>query len=151
VCQEKKLSMGTEADRRVAASVEVEERERIGQVVGALGGKPRLKGKILNGAFVAAVLCAFSMPLLTKGFSQIVFIDVGILLLSLKFAYHLHTEAKVNHAQFWILTTIEDRLLNVIGELRAMRRECPGFSESKQGNSPAETSARREGNPQGED
>ena len=43
--------------------------------------------------------------------------------MSLKLAYHLHTEARVNHAQFWILATLEDRLLDVITELRSLRRE----------------------------
>jgi hypothetical protein len=91
--------------------------------IGRIGGKPRLKGKILTAVFVTAVLAAFTMSLLTQGITQIMSIDIGLLLLSLKLAYHLHTEAKVNHAQFWILTTIEDRLLNVISELRAVKQQ----------------------------
>jgi len=109
------------------SSVEAREKEKIQQAIGSIGGRPRLKTKVLNVAFVTAVCGAFTASLLTSGISRIASIDIGLLLLSLKFAYHLHTEAKVNHAQFWILTTLEDRLLDVIKELRGLRRE---FRES---------------------
>jgi len=66
----------------------------------------------------------------------------GVLLLSLKFAYHLHTEAKVNHAQFWILATMEDRLLNVISELRALRTELRDSLPTGHEHSSANTSAK---------
>lgn len=105
------------------SSAEALERNKIGKTIGSFGGSPRLRGKVLNVAFVLAVCGAFAASLFTTGISQIASIDIALLLLSLKFAYHLHTEAKVNHAQFWILTTLEDRLLNIISELRGVRRE----------------------------
>jgi hypothetical protein len=105
------------------ADMESSETDRIQGSIGAIGGKPRLKGKLLNAVFVLGVVGAFTMSLVTRGTSRMVFIDVGLLLLSLKLAYHLHTEAKVNHAQFWILATLEDRLLDVITELRSLRKE----------------------------
>lgn len=105
------------------SSAEALERNKIGKAIGSFGGSPRLRGKVLNVAFVVAVCGAFAASLFTTGISQIASIDIALLLLSLKFAYHLHTEAKVNHAQFWILTTLEDRLLNIIAELRGVRRE----------------------------
>jgi hypothetical protein len=120
---------------------EAQERERIQQVLGAIGGKPRLKGRILNALFVVAVLAAFATSLLTHGIPRIISIDEGVLLLSLKLAYHLHTEARVNHAQFWILTTIEDRLLNIISELRGLRREFREFSSFSEPNPSEETDA----------
>jgi len=80
--------------------VESSERDSIQRSIGRIGAKPRLKGKILNAVFVLGVVGAFTMSLVTRGTSRMVFIDVGLLLLSLKLAYHLHTEAKVNHAQF---------------------------------------------------
>ena len=142
------------ADRELSGKVEsteAEEKERVRRTIGGIGGKPRRKTKILNGVFVAAVLAAFGVSLFTRGISRIVSIDVGILLLSLKFAYHLHTEAKVNHAQFWILTTIEDRLLNIISELRALRREFRDSSRSAQDDSSPDKAVKEHGNPQPED
>ena len=121
---------------RTVDPAEADERERIQQALGAIGGTPRLKGRILNAIFVVAVLGAFVTSLLTHGIPRIISIDVGVLLLSLKLAYHLHTEAKVNHAQFWILTTLEDRLLNIISELRGLRRE---FRESSLFSEPGHT------------
>lgn len=111
---------------------EARAKEEVRKSVGGIGGKPRLKGKILNVAFIVAVLGAFTMSLVTRGVSRIVFIDVGLLFLSLKLAYHLYTEAKVNHAQFWILATLEDRLLNVISELRSLRMELLEISATRQ-------------------
>jgi hypothetical protein len=109
------------------SAAEAGEKERIERTIGSIGGKPRPETKILNALFVIAVCGAFTASLVTSGISRIASIDVGLLLLSLKFAYHLHTEARVNHPQFWILTTLEDRLLDVIGELRRLWSE---FRES---------------------
>ncbi len=130
---------------------EAGERKRIEQTIGSIGGKPRLKGKILNIAFVLAVCGAFAASLLTSGISRIASIDLGLVLLSLKFAYHLHTEAKVNHAQFWILSTIEDRLLDIIRELRQVRREFRDFSPPKQDTLATETAMKEAPNPRPED
>lgn len=119
------------------ADVESDERDNIQRSIGGMGGKPRLKGKILNAVFVLGVVGAFTMSLVTRGTSRMVFIDVGLLLLSLKLAYHLHTEARVNHAQFWILATLEDRLLDVITELRSLRKELLHLSAMAQEDSPS--------------
>lgn len=107
-------------------------KKEVRKALGGIGGKPRLKSKLLNLAFVAAVIGAFTMSLVTRGVSRIVFIDIGLLFLSLKLAYHLHTEARVNHAQFWILATLEDRMLNVISELRSLRTDLLEISASRQ-------------------
>jgi len=123
------------------ADVESCERDRIQCSIGRIGAKPRLKGKILNAVFVLGVVGAFTMSLVTRGTSRMVFIDVGLLLLSLKLAYHLHTEAKVNHAQFWILATLEDRLLDVITELRSLRKELLHLSAMTQQDSPSPDSS----------
>jgi hypothetical protein len=122
-------------------AVEVRAKEEVRNVIGGIGGKPRLKGKILNVAFVVAVIGAFTMSLVTRGVSRIVFIDVGLLFLSLKLAYHLHTEAKVNHAEFWILATLEDRLLDVMSELRSLRKELLHLSGMTQQDSPSPDSS----------
>lgn len=122
-------------------AVEARAKEEVRKAVGGIGGKPRLKGKILNVTFVAAVVGAFTMSLVTRGVSRIVFIDVGLLFLSLKLAYHLYTEAKVNHAQFWILATLEDRLLNVISELRSLRTELLEMSAVTRNGSPSSESS----------
>ncbi len=123
------------------ADVESSERDSIQRSIGGMGGKPRLKGKVLNAVFVLGVVGAFTMSLVTRGTSRMVFIDVGLLLLSLKLAYHLHTEARVNHAQFWILATLEDRLLDVMTELRSLRRELLHLSGTAQEDSPSPDSS----------
>lgn len=115
---------------------EADEKEKFRQTIGSIGGRPRLKGKVLNVAFVVAVFGAFAMSLVSKGVPRVLCVDIAILLLSLKFAYHLHTEAKVNHAQFWILTTIEDRILDLIKELRQLRREFRDSSPAGGGDLP---------------
>ncbi|MCK4665310.1 hypothetical protein KAU33_01080 [Candidatus Dependentiae bacterium] len=51
--------------------------------------------------------------LLLHGVKRLISIEVGVLLISLKLIYFLHNEAKVNHFQFWILSTLEWK----IGEL----------------------------------
>jgi len=132
------------------SSAEAREKEKIERTIGVIGGKARRKGKILNAVFVAAVCGAFVTSLLTTGIPQIMSVDVGVLLLSLKLAYHLHTEAKVNHAQFWILTTIEERLLDLIKELRGLRREFRDSSCSTKDKSASDATMKKGGSPRQE-
>ncbi len=131
----------------VEESLGEQEREKIRTVVGSIGAKPRLKGKLLNVGFVLAVLAAFGASMVTSGIQRIVSIDIAVLILSLKLAYHLHTEARVNHAQFWILTTIEDRLLDVIRELSQLRKEIRRFTETGRDDSQGPPTDKKAGKP----
>ena len=76
--------------------------------------------KYVNCVFLILVLGAFTIPLFWHDpTAQLISIEIGVLLLSLKLAYFLRNEARVIHFEFWTLTSIEHR----VGELeKHMRR-----------------------------
>jgi len=118
---------------------EEDERKKLELAVGKFGAKPRLKGKMINAIFVTAVCGAFVASVMATGTFRTAFIDIGLVLISLKLAYHLHTEARVNHAQFWIMTAIEDRLLDVMRELRELRKQIRQPPAERQPDAPSDS------------
>ncbi|NOY10213.1 MAG: hypothetical protein GXP33_15375 [Spirochaetes bacterium] len=100
----------------------LKERDRIRGVVGRIGGKPTKGEKAANIIFIILVVAAFIMALLFEGFPRLVSMEIGILFVSLKIAYFLSNEAKVNHFEFWILSSLEWRLNDVIKRIDRMEK-----------------------------
>ena len=105
------------------------EQESLRSVVGGIGGKTTKKHRIVNAAFAFLVIAAFVLAVFVEGRLQTLALEIGLLLLSLKFAWFLHNEARVNHFQFWILTSIEARLNNVLEEVRDLKDEVEKLRE----------------------
>lgn len=93
------------------------EKEKIRQIVGAIGGRVQSKSdKWVNGGLVISMILLFGIAIMHHVFHINVFlpatfyIELGMLLLSLKIIWMVHNQMKVNHFQFWILNSIEFRL-----------------------------------------
>jgi len=91
------------------------ERERIRDIVGQIGGKTtRRRDFVINMVFLVLVLVAFGFDL-TRSLlhweipflPQHILLEVAVLLVSLKIIWMIHTQAKVSHFQFWVLSSIE--------------------------------------------
>jgi hypothetical protein len=91
----------------------LKEKEHIRAIVGAIGGKTSKSEKFINFTFLSSVLAAFLLPFLWKDFKHMISLVVAILLVSLKLVFFLYQSAKVNHFQFWMLSTLEWRLNDV--------------------------------------
>ena len=101
------------------------EREKIRQIVGRIGGVPSKKARIINVVFVVLVLLVFGMSLIWGGRIRFFMIELGILLLSLKLVYFLESHIRLNHFQFWILSSLEWRLDKIDKKLRdALSRDA---------------------------
>ncbi len=90
------------------------EKERIRKVVGKIGGKPTRGERTANVLFMLFVIAAFVVAVIYEGFPRLVSIEVGILLVSLKIAYFLNNEAKINHFEFWVLSSLEWRMNSLV-------------------------------------
>lgn len=110
----------------------LKERDRIREVVGRIGGKPTKGEKAANIIFVILVICAFIAALLFEGFPRLISIEIGILFVSLKIAYFLSNEAKVNHFEFWILSSLEWRLNDVIKRMDRMEKMLKDAEKGKE-------------------
>lgn len=101
-----------EKERELEAEIRSfeKEREKIRGIVGKIGGSPGSMARLVNVVFIGMVLAVFGMSLVWGGRVRFFMIEVGILLLSVKLIYFLESHMRLNHFQFWILSSLEWRL-----------------------------------------
>jgi len=117
------------------------EKEKIRTLVGQIGGKTsRRLHTAINGLFLVLVLGAFLFDVLrhVMGWSipylpTTLVLEVAVLLVSLKIIWMIHTQSKVDHFQFWVLSTIEfqmnvisRRIMELSKTIAAMEKELSG-------------------------
>jgi len=107
------------------------EQEKIKKLIGSIGASHSSKHhKIFNGMFLIIVLLSFAGGI----FHFIPFtlsVEMGVLLVSLKIAWMIHEQQKVNHFQFWILNSIELRLNSLQTNFRKMEKELKKQGEER--------------------
>lgn len=101
------------------------EKEKIRQIVGAIGGRVQAKSdKWINITLITSTVLLFGIAISHHIFHINVFlpatfyIEVGMLLVSFKIIWMVHNQMKVNHFQFWILNSIEFRLNAIAKKLK---------------------------------
>lgn len=94
------------------------EKERIRAIVGRIGGVPTFRQKLFNTLFAVAIVACFSVSLLTHGRLTLSMIEVGIVLISLKIMYLLHSYSRQMHFMFWVLSGLDWRLNELVAEVR---------------------------------
>ena len=95
----------------------LKEKERIRKIIGKIGGKYTFKTKLINLFWVILVIAVFIFSVYMRATARLIMIEVGVLLISIKVIYYLHQQAKVNHFQFWVLSSIEWRINEVVKKL----------------------------------
>ena len=97
-----------------------EEKEKIRQIVGHIGGRPTTQSKIFTVAMITFIIITLvAAPFLPPKW-ELPAVEVGIVLLSLKIFFFLQNEAKVTHFQFWMLSSLEWRLNDMSKRLARM-------------------------------
>ncbi|MBD3426482.1 MAG: hypothetical protein GF409_04565 [Candidatus Omnitrophica bacterium] len=99
-----------------------QERENIRRIIGKIGGAPTKKGRLINAVFIVMVLAVFAMSIIWGGRVRFFMIEVGILLLSIKLIYFLESHIRLNHFQFWILSSLEWRLDKIDKNLKELMK-----------------------------
>jgi len=115
------------------------QKEVIRQIVGRIGAVPTAKEWIVNLLFVLLVLSTFALSLLSEGIFHTLALEIGILLISLKIAYFLYNESRINHFQFWILSSIEWQTNKLDRRFWRFERKLDtllGIEEQNEGSSP---------------
>ena len=100
------------------------EKEKIRQIVGAIGGRVQSKSHQWMGMIVL-----FGIAIMHHVFHFNVFlpatfyIELGMLLVSMKIIWMVHNQMKVNHFQFWILNSIEFRLNSIAKKMKTIEKK----------------------------
>ncbi|MBC8428843.1 MAG: hypothetical protein H8D05_01220, partial [FCB group bacterium] len=105
------------------------EKEKVRTIIGRIGGQQdRRKDRIFNLAFLVVVALLFIFDVVRNVFSlefgppELFLMEVAILLVSLKVIWMIHRQTKVEHFQFWILSSIEFQMNDIARRTRKMEK-----------------------------
>ena len=109
------------------------EQEKIKKLIGSIGSSHSSKNhKIFNALILIVVLTSFFIGGVLHMIPVTLSVEIGVLLVSLKIAWMIHEQQKVNHFQFWILNSIELRLNSLQTNFRKMHKEMEKQSKEKE-------------------
>jgi predicted RND superfamily exporter protein len=98
-----------------------QERDKIKQAIGQIGGKKYSKtDMIINIVFFGVIIALFLLEVFTHWIPTFLSIEIGILLVSVKIIFMIHTQQKTNHYQFWVLNTLEFRMNEMYKRIKKM-------------------------------
>ncbi len=97
------------------------DQERVKNIIGKIGGVPTFHTKLFNIIFAVFVVGCLVISLLSGGTLRLAMIELAIAVLSLKIIFLIHNQARVNHFQLWILSSLEWRFNELVKEIRAKK------------------------------
>lgn len=90
-----------------------QEKERVGAIVGKIGGVPTFNTELANKIFIAVIVITLVISIIGGERWQLLMIEIATVALATKIIYMIHCQMKINHFKPWMLSSIEWRL-NVI-------------------------------------
>lgn len=106
------------------------EKERVKTIVGQIGGMPSFDTKALNIIFIVLILACIVGSLMAGGIVRLVMIELAIVALSIKLIYLMNKQARVNHFQLWILSSIEWQINEMMKTIKAQRADKPDQAQA---------------------
>ena len=100
-----------------------QEKERVRAIIGKVGGVPKFRTKLINGIFIVTIAASVVVSVFSGQELRLLMIEVATIALSLKIIYLIHCQMRVNHFEFWILSSIEWRLTEMMKSIRKMAND----------------------------
>ena len=102
------------------------EKERVRAIIGRIGGVPTFNVKVFNVVFAILIVGGFGASIVAGvlhwgGEVQLAMIELAVAAVSVKIMLLMHKQARVNHFEFWILSSLEWRLDQIMKEIKAWR------------------------------
>lgn len=99
-----------------------EEKERVRAIVGKIGGMPKFQTKLINAIFVAIIVTSMVVSLIGGEQLRLLMIELATVTLSVKIIYMIHLQMRVNHFQFWILSSLEWRINEGMKHIKELKK-----------------------------
>ena len=96
------------------------EKERVRAIIGQVGGVPKFHTKLANTAFIILVVATLVISIVGGEKWRLLMIEIATVALSLKIIYLIHCQMRVNHFKFWILSSIEWRINEMMKLVRQL-------------------------------
>ncbi len=98
-------------------------KEQVKAIVGQIGGVPTFSTRAFNIFFALIIVTCLAGSLLFGGKLQLAMIELAVVAVSLKIMYFMHRQARVNHFEPWILSSLEWRLDQLMKEITVEQKE----------------------------
>ncbi len=104
------------------------EKEKLRNMLGQIGGKTGNVSKVVMSVFVATVIILFLLDLyknlfIYENWSGVLTVEIGLFLVSIKLIWMMHLQTKVSHFQFWILNAIEFKVNRISKKINELERK----------------------------
>lgn len=97
-----------------------QEKERVRAIIGQVGGVPKFHTKLANTAFIILIAATLVISIVGGEKWRLLMIEIATVALSLKIIYLIHCQMRVNHFKFWILSSIEWRINEMMKLVRQL-------------------------------
>ena len=102
------------------------EKERVRAIVGKIGGAPKTQIKIINAVFIVVIMVSLIVSIVGGEKWRLLMIEIATVALSVKIIYLIHSQMRVAHFEFWILSSLEWRVNEIMKQLRTLRKDSDG-------------------------
>jgi hypothetical protein len=99
-----------------------QEKERVRNIVGKIGGVPQFNTKLINIIFIIVILISIVVSVLSGEKWRLLMIELATVTLSVKIIYLIHCQMRVNHFKLWMLSSIEWRLNEIMKLIRQQEK-----------------------------
>ncbi len=99
-----------------------QEKERVRAIIGKIGGMPSFHTKLANVVFIVVILASGVVSVVSKDL-RLLMVELTTVMLSVKIIYLIHTQMRVNHFKFWILSAIEWRINEMMVHIKQLQKE----------------------------
>ncbi len=99
------------------------EKERIRAIVGQVGGVPKSRVKLVNALFIVVLVISVVISVIADEKWRLLMIELATVTLSIKIIYLMHAQMRVAHFEFWILSSLEWRVNEIMKQLRQLKKQ----------------------------
>ncbi len=99
------------------------EKERVRAIIGKIGGVPKFQTKLINGIFIFVIAASLVVSVFGDDKWRLLMIEIATVALSVKIIYLIHNQMRVNHFKFWILSSIEWRLTEMMKHIKELKKQ----------------------------
>ncbi len=100
-----------------------QEKERVRAIVGKIGGVPKFRTKLVNVLFIIVIVVSVIISIFSDRSLRLLMIELATVTLSVKIIYLIHCQMRVNHFQFWILSSLEWRINEIMRQIKTQMRK----------------------------
>jgi hypothetical protein len=100
-----------------------QEKERVRVIIGKIGGVPKFRTKLVNILFIVVVVVCLIISVIGDREVRLLMIELTTVMLSLKIIYLIHCQNRINHFKFWILSSIEWRINELMKQVKKQSKQ----------------------------